>query len=68
VHFCFETDNIDRFIAEMKTKGVACSDKKLGSDETWQTWLKDPDGNNFEIHQYTPKSYQRVGGVAQVTW
>ena len=68
VHFCFETDNIDQFIAGMKAKGVDCTEKKIGSDETWQTWLQDPDGNKFEIHQYTPKSFQRAGGVAQVTW
>lgn len=68
VHFCFETQNIDQFIETMRSKGVACTAKKLGSDSTWQTWLADPDGNKFEVHQYTERSFQHRGGVAQVTW
>ncbi|MHC5373272.1 VOC family protein [Enterococcus sp. LJL120] len=31
---------------------------KLGPDFTWQMWLKDPDGNEIEIMQYTEDSYQ----------
>lgn len=67
-HFCLETDNIDEFIARMRSHGVSCTDKKLGSDQSWQTWLADPDGNKFEIHQYTDKSCQYRGGVAEITW
>lgn len=67
-HFCMQTGNIDAFIADMKAKGVPCTDKKLGCDQSWQTWLKDPDGNNFEIHEYTPQSAQYNGGVVQATF
>ncbi len=24
----------------------------------WQAWITDPDGNCFELHQYTPESKQ----------
>ncbi len=67
-HFCLETDDIDAFIADMATKGVPCTEKTLGCDHSWQTWLKDPDGNNFELHQYTARSTQLLGGVVQADW
>ena len=52
----------------MRSRGVACTDKSLGCDETWQAWMEDPDGNKFEVHQYTPRSFQHQGGVAVVNW
>lgn len=58
VHFCLEIDDIDGFIAETAAKGIECTPKKQGCDHTWQTWLKDPDGHAFEIHQYTDESLQ----------
>jgi len=67
-HFCLECDDIDAFMADMGAKGVACTEKKLGCDHAWQTWLTDPDGNRFEIHQYTNRSSQLNGGVVQVDW
>jgi len=30
----------------------------LGSDNSYQCWLDDPDGNRIELHQYTPESRQ----------
>ncbi len=67
-HFCLETDDIDGFIATATSRGVACTPKELGGDHTWQTWLRDPDGNAFEVHQYTERSMQFHGGVCQITW
>jgi hypothetical protein len=46
----------------------AVSAEKLGCDDTWQIWLKDPDGNAFEVHQYTPKSMQFTGGTVEADW
>ena len=34
-----------------------------GPSETYQFWVSDPDGNKFEIMQFTDKSYQVVGHV-----
>ncbi|MBP2058750.1 hypothetical protein J2Z60_001941 [Lactobacillus colini] len=34
-----------------------------GPSETWQFWAVDPDGNNFEVQEFTEKSYQKIGHV-----
>lgn len=62
LHFCLETSDIDAVMAKLKERGVSFSPKKLGVDNTWQIWLEDPDGNRFEVHQYTPASTQLTGG------
>ena len=67
-HFCLETDDIDGFMAAVTAKGIACSPKELGGDHTWQTWLRDPDGNAFEVHSYTDRSMQFNGGECEITW
>lgn len=67
-HFCIETDDIDGFIAAARAAGVACTDKQLGGDGAWQTWLRDPDGHAFEVHQYEPTCMQFNGGVCEITW
>ena len=67
-HFCLETDDIDAFIAAATAKGISCTPKSLGGDHTWQTWLRDPDGHAFEIHQYTDSSMQFHGGECEITW
>jgi catechol 2,3-dioxygenase-like lactoylglutathione lyase family enzyme len=61
-HFCLETADIDAVIARLTERGIPCTPKKLGVDNTWQIWLEDPDGNRFEVHQYTPASTQLGGG------
>jgi lactoylglutathione lyase/glyoxylase I family protein len=67
-HYCLETDDIDDFIAKATARGIKCTPKELGGCGTWQTWLRDPDGNAFEIHQYTEKSMQFHGGECEITW
>jgi len=68
VHFCLETENLDDLMADLRTRDIDFSEKKLGCDNTWQIWLKDPDGNAFEVHQYTPKSMQFTGGTVEADW
>lgn len=36
-----------------------------GQSETWQMWIHDPDGNKFEIMQYTDKSLQHHGNIEE---
>ena len=36
-----------------------------GQSETWQMWIHDPDGNKFEIMQYTDKSLQFKGNIEE---
>jgi len=67
-HFCLETSDIDAVIETLTAAGVEFTPKKLGCDETYQIWLKDPDGNDFEIHQYTHRSSQLVGGDVEADW
>jgi len=68
VHFCLETDDLDSMMRELAAKGISFSEKKLGCDHTWQIWLKDPDGNAFEVHQYTQESMQFTGGTVEADW
>ena len=67
-HFCLETPDIDAAMESLSARGIGFSPKKLGSDSTYQIWLKDPDGNEFEVHQYTPESSQIVGGEVEADW
>lgn len=67
-HFCLESDDLDGFIAAAAARGIACTPKALGGDHTWQTWLRDPDGHAFEVHQYTARSMQFHGGACEITW
>jgi catechol 2,3-dioxygenase-like lactoylglutathione lyase family enzyme len=67
-HFCLETDDIDAVMASLTERGVAFAPKKLGVDNTYQIWLEDPDGNRFEVHQYTPASTQFSGGSVEADW
>lgn len=57
-HFCLEVDDIEATVAELRSRGVEVTDPKLGSDNSWQAWLNDPDGNRIELHAYTPESRQ----------
>ena len=68
LHFCLETDDIDATMAELSSRGVELTPKKLGVDNTWQFWLEDPDGNRFEVHQYTPASTQFGSGTVEADW
>jgi lactoylglutathione lyase len=67
-HFCLETDDIDAVVATLTERGVAVTPKKLGVDNSWQVWLEDPDGNRFEVHQYTATSTQFSGGTVAADW
>lgn len=57
-HFCLEVDDIQATVAELRAKGIECSEIKLGKDQSYQSWVTDPDGNRIELHDYTPQSWQ----------
>ena len=57
-HICLEVDDLAATVAELRGRGIEVGDPMLGSDNSWQAWLKDPDGNAIEFHQYTPESWQ----------
>ena len=64
-HFALTVDDIDKTFKEFKEKGLPLmSDKPTkGPSETWQFWSHDPDGNYFEVMQFTDKSYQINGHI-----
>lgn len=67
-HICLEVENMDEAIAHIRAQGVKATDKSFGVDETYQSWLADPNGVKIELFQYTPKSAQFVGGDRVVNW
>ena len=67
-HLCLETDDIDDMIKQLNDFGVETTPKKKGCDHTYQTWFKDPNGIDIELHQYTDKSTQRTGQDVEIDW
>lgn len=63
-HFALLTDDIFKTVEDLHSKGLDPFTKpSKGPSETWQVWYKDPDGNCFEIMQYTEKSLQVIGNI-----
>jgi glyoxylase I family protein len=59
-HFALEVEDIQTTVAHCKAVGIEVTEPKLGSDNAWQAWIKDPDGNNIEFHAYLPNSKQTL--------
>ena len=57
-HVCLEVDDLSDTVAAIRSHGVEVSEPMLGSDNSWQAWITDPEGNRIELHQYTPESWQ----------
>ncbi|HAU36382.1 MAG TPA: lactoylglutathione lyase [Phycisphaerales bacterium] len=57
-HLCLEVDDIEGTVRELRVRGLEVSEPKLGSDQSWQAWISDPDGNRIELHHYTTASKQ----------
>ena len=57
-HFCLETDDIDQVAKRLADNDYPVTEKKLGADQSWQIWTRDPSGVRIEFHQYTPESSQ----------
>ena len=58
-HFCLEVEDINAMVRELRAKGITMTDVKLGSDQSYQSWFADPDGNRIELHEYTANSKQK---------
>lgn len=67
-HLCLEVEDIDAVIQAIRDKGYDITDKKQGSDQSWQAWVTDPSGVRIELMQYTDKSSQFTGNTCIVTW
>jgi len=67
-HLALEVDDMDAVLARVTDAGFTATEKKLGADESWQTWLEDPGGTRIELHEYTEQSRQLRGGRCEVNW
>ena len=66
--FLVRKDAPIKTIQDIRGKGWEIGDKKQGGDQSWQAWMKDPDGLPIEVMQYTPESSQFTGKPCIVTW
>ena len=57
-HLCFEVEDIEGYRRDLIQKGVNVTEVKVGMDRSKQAWVKDPDGNDIELMEYTPESAQ----------
>ncbi|MGR3661630.1 MAG: VOC family protein [Paracoccaceae bacterium] len=67
-HMCLEVENIDDAIAHIQSVNVDITKKKKACDDTFQAWIKDPNGVKIELFEYTDKSAQFVGGDRIADW
>lgn len=67
-HFCLEVEDVAAVEARLQEHGLAPWGRKLGADQSWQVWCKDPDGIPIEFHEYTDASSQRTGNPCIVDW
>lgn len=67
-HFCLEVESIDAAIAHVQSRGVEVTSKKFACDDTYQAWIRDPNGVRIELFEYTGKSAQFVGGDRVADW
>lgn len=63
-HFSLTVDDIFAASKELQAAGVIPDTGiSKGPSETYQQWFSDPDGNKFELMQYTENSYQLKGHI-----
>lgn len=67
-HICLEVENMDEAIAHIRAQGVEATDKMNGCDDTWQSWITDPNGVKIELFEYTSESAQFVGRDRVAHW
>lgn len=57
-HVCFEVKDLEVYRNVLITRGVDVTAITVGMDNSKQAWIKDPDGNDIELMEYTPVSFQ----------
>lgn len=57
-HLCFESTGLEKLVADLASKGIKVRPISVGMDHSKQAWIKDPDGNDIELMEYTAKSLQ----------
>lgn len=67
-HICFEVMNMDAALTHIRAQGVEATEKSNGCDDTWQSWITDPNGVRIELFEYTGQSAQFVGRDRVAHW
>ncbi|TGQ63868.1 VOC family protein [Mesorhizobium sp. M00.F.Ca.ET.186.01.1.1] len=67
-HLCLEVEDIAAAIAHITSSGVEVTARKLACDDTYQAWLRDPNGVKIELFEYTARSAQFTGGDRVADW
>ncbi len=62
-HLCFEVKKLETYRDLLVKRGVNISPITVGMDNSKQAWIKDPDGNDIELMEYTPTSFQTRGVI-----
>lgn len=57
-HLCFESDDLEELRSKLLYQGIDVTEILKGMDHSFQCWIKDPDGNDIELMQYTAESLQ----------
>ena len=62
-HLCFEVKELEEYRNLLLGRNVVITPVTVGMDNSKQAWIKDPDGNDIELMEYTSTSFQIVGTV-----
>ena len=57
-HFCLEVNGLEAERAQLVAKAIPVTEIAVGMDGSKQCWIKDPDGNDIELMEYTRDSMQ----------
>ncbi len=57
-HFCLEVQDLAGILKTIIESGCEVTDITRGMDGSLQAWIKDPDGNDIELMEYTSDSLQ----------
>lgn len=57
-HLCFESKDLEAYRDQLIGRGISITPITVGMDNSKQAWVKDPDGNDIELMEYTPTSFQ----------
>lgn len=56
-HFCLLVDDLRATLAAFEARGLPIpGEPKMGVDNNWQYWIRDPDGNSIELMQIMENS------------
>ena len=62
-HFAIQVDDVEQARRRLLDNGFSAGDKEMGGDDAWMVTTHDPNGVFIELHEYTDRSMQLVGGT-----